>query len=1062
MTVCQQCGESNPERFRLCGMCGAPLTVQVVPREVRKTVTVVFSDLKGSTSLGERLDTESLRDALSLYFAEMQTVLQRHGGTIEKFIGDAIMAVFGLPAVREDDALRAVRAADEMRRRLDEVNVELKRRWGIELENRTGVNTGEVVAGDASTGQRLVTGDTVNTAARLEQAAPACEVLIGQLTYELVKDAAVVERVEPLDLKGKAERVPAYRLVSVASAANTSRRLEAPLVGRAEELARLRGTLVAADADRAARLATVVGAAGIGKSRLIEEFLGSLGTEARALRGRCLSYGEGITFWPLVEMIRSAAAIEDEVPPELALQRLETLCDGNDEAVDRLAPLLGLAHTTHPLEETFWAVRTLLETLARQAPVVVVIDDIHWAEPTLLDLIEHVLDTAAAPIVIVCSARADLLEERPTWGKRPGAERIDLHALSGSETGSVIANILGPSGLPVPLMDRITDAAEGNPLFVEQMLSMLVDAGVLKRAVDDVWQVVGNVDNIRVPPGISAVIEARLDRLGIEDRTVLQEGAVIGLVFYRGAVRSMSPAELQPMVDRSIERLDRRQLVRPDPAAFMDEDAFRFDHALIHDGAYRSLLKRERAELHERFAAWLEMTAGQRLSELEEIIGYHLEQSALHLMELGPLDDYGRLLADRAANRLASAGRRASARGDAPAAGNLLQRAVPLLVPGSRAQVELQLDLAETYADLGEFEQSEAAALEGLHAAQALHDGLLTTNASLVLLFLRYTLDPQDRTDEVVSETETAIPLLERAADHAGLVRAWRLLGWVHGTACRYGAAERAVERAVHHARLAGDRRAETRNLMSFALSALYGPMPVGEAIDLAQRIALEVEGDRRAEGVVLCASAHLHALSGRITEARAIYRRAREMLEELGGKVMAATVSLDSGRVELLAGDAVQAERELRRDYEVLESVSERYTLSTVAGLLAEAMLRQGRLDEAHALSQAAEGMAADDDVESQSLWRRVRAAVLAAWGRDDEALSLAEAAFELIAETDAPLLKGLALVEIGRVLAAASRHNEAATTWRQALSLFEAKEADAPAATIRALLQAGSPGSP
>ena len=347
-----------------------------------------------------------------------------------------------------------------------------------------------------------------------------------------------------------------------------------------------------------------------------------------------------------------------------------------------------------------------------------------------------------------------------------------------------------------------------------------------------------------------------------------------------------------------------------------------------------------------------------------------------------------------------------------------------------------------------------AAADEALAAARLLGDDLLVVNAELVSLFLRYTLDPANGAEQVVRETERAITPLEVAADHAGLVRAWRLQAWVHGTACNYGAAERAVERAVYHARLAGDRRAETRNLMSFAVSALYGPMPVGQAITLAERIALDVHGDRRAEGIVLSASAHLRALQGDFTEARALYSRARETLEALGGPVMAATVSLDSARVELLAGDPVAAERELRRDYDVLESIGERYALSTLAGLLGYALLQQGRLDAAIAATEAAEQMAAADDVESQSLWRRVRAAAVTALGAPDEALPLALAAYDLVVDTDAPLMKAFALLDLGEVHAAAGSLEEARRAWQDALVLFEAKEASVPAAMARDLM--------
>ena len=1058
MTVCPQCGEHNPERFRICGMCGAPLGTATVRRESRKTVTVVFSDLKGSTRLGEHVDSEALREALGRYFDEMRSVIERHGGAVEKYIGDAIMAVFGLPTVREDDALRAVRAARDMQRRLADLNSQLGRQWGIELESRIGVNTGEVVAGDASAGQRMITGDTVNTAARLEQAAPGGAVLIGHLTYVLVRGDVEVEAVEPLTLKGKAEAVAAYRVLAVRAPAPRPLRFEAPLVGRADELARLNAAeREVRDAGRA-RLVTVVAEAGVGKSRLIHEFLMGADLAQRSLRGRCLSYGDGITFWPIAEAIRAAAALEDDLPRDLARQRVLTLADGRADVAERIDPLLGLSDDVFPLEDIFWAIRTLLEGLARPSCLVVVLDDLHWAERTLLELIDHIRTNATAPILIIASARPQLLEEGASW--LTDGELIRLRPLSDGETSAIATNILGAAKLPSELLSRITAASEGNPLFVEQVIAMLVDSGRLVRDDRGGWHVDGASTSIAVAPGIAALIDARLDRLASNDREVLQAGSVIGLVFYRHAVSALARATHPSIVDASIDRLTHRQFIRADASAFLDGDAFRFDHALIREAAYRSLLKRERAELHERFGTWLERAGSERFAELEEIIGYHFEQAIVHLRELGPLSVAAQRSAEKAATHLATAGRRALARGDSQAAVTLLERAAALLPDRSAARVEVMLDVAESAADLGEIDRSTSATAEALVTARALGDALLVTNASLVSLFLRYTIDPGDESARVISEVEEAIVPLEIAGEHRGLVRAWRLLAWVHGTACRYGAAERAVERAVHHARLAGDRRAETRNLMSFAVSAVHGPTSVAEAYELVRRIADDVGGDQRAEAIVLSASSHLAALRGEFDEARRLYRQAREMLESLGGRVMAATVSLDSGRVELLAGDAEAAERELRFDYETLETVGERYTLSTVAGLLGYAVLRQGRRDEALRASEVAEDMAAADDVESQSLWRRVRA-VASVPRSPTAAITLAEYAYELVADTDAPLMKGYALLDLGDVLQAAGREDEATRRWHAALGLMEAKGALVPAGWVRTRLRIDHPAA-
>lgn len=1053
MKVCPSCGEENPERFRICGICGTALGLAASGPQSRRTVTVVFCDLKDSTVLGERLDMEPLHEVLGSYFSAMQDAILAHGGTIEKYIGDAIMAVFGMPTAHEDDALRAVRAASEMRARLVGLNDDLERRWGVRLENRTGVNTGEVVASDATSMQRLVTGATVNMAARLEQAASASEILLGASTYALVRDAVEAERIDALMLKGIADPVTAYRLVAVTGREGVARRPGAQIVGRRQEMEVLQDAFRRAREDRASRSLTIIGPAGAGKSRLLDEFL-AWTHDSTILRGGCLSYGQGITFWPLIEAIRSAAKIDDGMSIADARECLGRLCAAQTDIEERLAPLLGLSDAAYPLEETFWAVRRLTEKLAETAPVVLLLEDIHWAEVTLLDLIEELARECVGPILVLCSARIDLLERRPGWGDGPAGTILRLGPLDDAHMERIIGNLLEAIDVPRPLVDRLVRAAEGNPLYVEQMVSMLVDRGVLTPSVDGSWTMASDAAEIPIPPGISALLMARIDELEPEVRAVLQAGSVVGLEFYRGAVEAMSRVEVAPHVQAALGTLVRRQFVEPTQSSFADESTYRFSHILIRDAAYGVLLLRLRIDLHERFARWLERTAGPRLAELEEIVGYHLEQCARYLAELGPLDEQGLLLAADASERLARCGARAFGRGDTPATANLLGRAVTLLPHGDRTRAMLLLDLAEARADLGQTQDAEAALHEAIAAAVSLGDPILEANASLVRQFVHFTIDPQGRSEEVVRETRAAIPILEAAGDHNGLVRAWRLLGWVSGTACRYGEAESAVREAVEHARLAGDRRAVTRNQMSFAIAALYGPMPVPEAVRLCELIVADVGGDRRAEGVVLGAMAHLNATAGEFALARQQYGRARQILEDLGGRLMAATVSLDSGRVELLAGRPESAERELRHDFEILMEIDERYALSTVAALLAAAVHHQGRTEEALVLTVASEDAAAEDDVESQNLWRRVRALILTELGRGDEALSLSDEALRLVEPTDAPLLRAGTLLDRATVQLALGRNAEAATAAGEALAIYRAKQDLVDTARAEALL--------
>ncbi|HVQ01923.1 MAG TPA: adenylate/guanylate cyclase domain-containing protein, partial [Burkholderiaceae bacterium] len=422
MIHCPGCGEENPPKFKLCGYCGTPLVAAppALPvRELRKTVTIVFSDLKGSTAIGERLDAEALHEVKERYFKAMAAEIARHGGKVEKYIGDAIMAVFGLPRAHEDDALRAVRAALGMQQTLARVNADLQARYGVSLANRTGINTGEVVANDdPNADQKLATGDAVNVAARLEQAAPENQIYLGDVTYRLVRDAVEVEAVEPLELKGKAQRVSAFRLVGAPGLDGNVRRVDTPIVGRDAELAEVTRVYREVCDGPAVRMVTVIGDAGVGKSRLVHEVVSRIAAGATVLRGRCLPYGDGITFWPLRVML-GAADIRDDDKPEEAQAKLMAFL-GDRDVVDRVAAATGLSAGNYPLHEIYWGARKVLEILAARGPVVALVDDIHWAETAFLELLEHVLSTSTGtPILLLATSRHDLLEERPQWGEQP-------------------------------------------------------------------------------------------------------------------------------------------------------------------------------------------------------------------------------------------------------------------------------------------------------------------------------------------------------------------------------------------------------------------------------------------------------------------------------------------------------------------------------------------------------------------------------------------------------------------------------------------------------------------
>ena len=1011
-------------------------------KESRETVTVVFCDLKGSTNLGEVLDSESLREMMSRYFDVMSKILEGHGGSVENFIGDAIMAVFGLRKVHEDDALRAVRAAVDMRTALTDVNAEVARGWGVTVTNRLGVNTGEVVAGEPVRGQRLVIGDAVNVAARLEQAAPPNEILIGPLTYRLVRDDVEVEPVEPLELKGKSERMPAYRVLSVLRRRGPAEKDRRPMVGRDVELAHLSGALGEAVAGRRARMVTVLGQPGVGKSTLMAELRTAVADNATVVSGRCLPYGRGITFWPLLEIVQAAAGITEEHSPEMARASLSELAGDDQKVVERVASVLGLSSNQFPVDETFWGARKLLEGMAARQPVVVVFEDIHWAEMTFLDLIEHVLASAEGPMLLVCLARPDLLELREGWGDQPGATSISLAPLSDDDVGAVIDAVLGHGEVPGSVRERIVEAAGGNPLFVEQMLSMMIDDALLRQE-EGVWSLVGDLGRLEVPPSVQALVAARLDRLQVEERHVIEPASVIGVSFPQAAIEELVEDSLKPAVRLRLSSLSARQLIHPE-ATTLAGDGYRFDHIIIRDAAYGRLLKRERARLHERFAHWGEQVnrEREREGEFEEILGYHLEQAAMYLGELGPLDAHGQLLSERGATRLASAGRRALGRGDMPAAANLLRRAVQLLPRNDGMRLQLLPELGETLLEIGEFASAEVFLDEATECAAANDDARLHARAGLVRLILRTHSSPPDQwSGQLAGDTEQIMSVLERAQDNASLAAAARLLAVAHGNAGRYGDSADMAARAIEYATLAGDERQRSKAACHYAQVATYGPTPVADAVRRCEELLERANGDRRTEGIVTGLLARLHAMQGNLEHARALYARGRALLQDMGRSVAASSTSIDSCSVEMLAGDPGGAERELRRDYAELEQMGEKGLLSTIAGELARALYAQGAYDEAHRFTVRAQRLAADEDILSQALWRMVRAKVLAQRGTLPEAQRFARKAVELLQPTGDLISQAEALMDLAEVLERAGEIEEAQAALAGARSLFERK---------------------
>jgi class 3 adenylate cyclase/tetratricopeptide (TPR) repeat protein len=1022
MAVCGQCGESNPDRARFCLACGARLA-EPEPAESRKTVTILFCDVAGSTAIGERLDAESLRRVMSRYFDGMEAVLERHGGTVEKFIGDAIMAVFGIPTLHEDDAVRAVRAASEMREALTLLNDELDRDYRVRIATRIGINTGEVVAGDPSAGQKLVTGDAVNVAARLEQAALSGGVLVGAETHRLVRDAARLEPVEPLQLKGKSERVAAWRLVELLpDVPAIARRMDAPFIGRADELLALERALATAVRDRTCVLATIVGPPGIGKSRIAHELAQSVGESARVVVGRCLPYGDGITYWPLAEIVRQVAGGD-------ARMGVEQLATGDSEAgliAARVASAIGAADTAGPPEETAWSFRKLLEALARDRPLLAIVDDIHWAEPTLLDLLEYLVSfSTGAPILLVCLARPDIFELRPSWLEpRVNSTLLNIKPLSEAESEDLIERLLAKRDLSQPARARIVEAAAGNPLFVEQMLAMQAEQSP--------------EDGLTVPPTIQALLAARIDRLSPEERAVIERASVEGRMFHRSALAELLPADARAALGTHLMSLIRKEFIRPDQALFDGDDGFRFGHILIRDAAHESMPKQLRVELHERFADWLERKAGTRATEYEEIIGYHLEQAFRYRLQLGPADARALTLATRAAERLRSAGERAVVRGDMPGAASLFGRTVDLLADDDPTRVSLLPELGMALIEIGELTQATSTFQLALEAAQAAGDERAEWRALLGHALTQVWLGASQ--EKAAAVAEEAAQALARLGDELGVARAWNLVAlsrfWLGSTAF----AEEAWRRALEHSRRARSPREEAQVLTWLLIATWAGPAPVEQALARCREIG-ERAPTRQVEAFALLEHGPLLAMQGRFAEARKLFRQGRAMLEDLGLAIFVAGSSQENFDLEMLAGDPEAAEDDLRRACDTLERLGEKGFLSTRAGLLAHALCAQGRYEEADIFIELAVNSASADDRLTQALWRSARAKVVASGGDIEEALGLAREAVAMLEPTDWLVIRADALVGLAETLRLADRFAEARDALDEAVMLYEQK---------------------
>ena len=924
----------------------------------RKVATVLFADLVDSTGLVSSADPEVVRQRVNRYFEAVSGRIEAHGGTVEKFAGDAVMAAFGVPLTHEDDAERAVRAALEIVRVVEELG----------LAVRIGIESGEIVieGGDST----FATGEAVNLAARLQQGAQPGEILIGSAARRLAASAVEVDDAGPLEIKGRAEPLWTWRALR---ATDPMRSLATPFVGREPELEMLENSLSRAVRDRRPQLVTIFGEPGLGKTRLVSEF--TAGAErVTTLSGRTLPYGEGVTYWPLASMIKASAGITDDDPANEAFEKLRGSCE-SEAVADLLAVALGVlgaAEGERTPEQLKWAALRWCEQLADAQPLVLVFEDIHWAEEPLLDLIEHLARSLRdAPVLIVALARPDLLDSRPSWGGGiRSASAIDLAPLGGSDSEELADALLSRGEVAAAQRGLVLERAEGNPLFLEEIAHALRDG----RGIEG------------IPDTVQALIAARIDGLDAGEKQLLQSAALVGRVAWQGALESLAPElEVAELLDLLVGR---EFLVREELSTISGDAAFRFKHGLIRDVAYGGMSKARRAEEHQAFAAWVEKRARD---ELAEIRAHHLDQAAALLAELDgavPED-----LAHSAADALEEAGRRALRRGALRVARRILLRAVELEPTPERRY--LAAHAAWRLADVPTLGEEAEGALAEARAAERrdVQGRALVLLADLAL----HSMGDVARAHDLADEALAILPDDELA----GLYDAHALITTIYWWLGNGDGATRHAEQMIDLAHRAG--RPELESLACTQLSAIAGVRgdAAGAAVLLEQAKSLaETSGSREAMGYALAVEGRRSA-EAEVAEAEQYLRQALEIFDEIGAAGRYGWTLSNLAFVYKQRCDLPMAEKTFREAVSRLRRTHEQGFLVEAERGLAEVFVEQGKIDDADRLITEAEQRVGRGDVWTRASLLHARGLVLAAQGRTDEADAAFVAALEVIEPT-------------------------------------------------------------
>jgi DNA-binding SARP family transcriptional activator len=983
----------------------------------RRPVTVLCVALQVAPSSGVALDPEAHGVVNEHVVSGLTAVLERHGGKLAASDSEHLMGVFGVTTLHEDDALRAVRASLEARDALTAEADTLPRHYHANLVFRFGLATGEALVGGP--GPLGFAGDVGARAVTLAEAAGPGKILIGPQVRQLAAGAIETEGAGP-DRFLLRSAPPGMRPLPV--------RLDAPLVGRGEEMRRLEAAYTMATRERVTMTVTVTGEAGLGKTRLVQEFTGRLSRKAYVLTGRCLPYGEGITFWPLQEVVRQAGGGDD------SLERIEGLLDGEVDATavaQQLHRALGSgAQGRTAAGEIFWAARRFLEALARRRPVVVVFEDLHWAESTFLDLIESLaLQPERSPIVMVCIARPELLDHRPAWAADADrAASIQLTPLGEGPAVALLDSLSADQRITPATRARLIDTAGGNPLYLEQLAVSLSEQD-------------GSDIRPALPPTIQALLSARLQRLGPGASSVLVRAAIIGKDFGEQEVRELLPAEARAPLSRNLQTLMAKGLVQRGLSRDPYEE-YSFRHVLIQEAAYRSIPKSLRAELHHRYANWVEAFFSDPFPGQSEILGYHLEQSVRYRTELWPADPESAALADRAAAHLETAGNAAHDRGDDIAAANLLDRAIALLPGDHPALGRLYTGLGTALIEAGQFEKARATLGHAQRITAASGDDRQHAHARVQALLLHLKMNP----NEAAIEISRALPELRRefeaSQDDLGICRTLQLEAAVHWDHSRSGAAEDAWQRAAGYARKVNDRWELADILAWLASVALRGPTPAPTGIRQCMDYLDEIGNHRFGKAVILHQLAGLYAMQDDFTAAEATLNNAKGLLVSLGPTIAAESTE-PAALVAMLAGDPATAEKHLRLEYGSLYRMGERRMLVTIAVTLARAIAAQGpsRYDEAIRLIAMGREAGVDEDLSVQAVGQGTLARIFADRGRYEEAEELARSAAALSAQTDFLSAHADILLDLAHALATAGRIAKAHAAATQALDLYQRK---------------------